>query len=52
MIKTISKIGNSQGIIFLPEEKLPVDRWEEFVLEVASSKIDRDGTTQRLGKLL
>lgn len=28
------------------------DRWEEFVLDVAASKLDRDGTTQRLRKLL
>lgn len=26
--------------------------WEEFVLEVAASKIDRDATTRRLRKLL
>ena len=26
--------------------------WEEFVLEVASSKLDRDATTRRLRKLL
>ena len=28
------------------------DKWEEFVLEVASSKLDRDAATQRLRKLL
>ena len=28
------------------------ERWEEFVLDVAASKLDRDGTTQRLRKLL
>ena len=28
------------------------DRWEEFVLDVAASKLDRDGTTLRLRKLL
>lgn len=28
------------------------DEWEEFVLDVAASKIDRDATTQRLRKLL
>ena len=36
----------------LPKEKLPADKWEEFVLEVASSKLDRDATTRRLRKLL
>jgi death-on-curing protein len=36
----------------LPNEKLPADEWEEFVLEVASSKLDRDATTRRLRKLL
>jgi len=28
------------------------DAWEKFVLEVASSKVDRDATTRRLRKLL
>ena len=36
----------------LPEVKLPTDEWEEFVLDVAASKIDRDATTRRLRKLL
>lgn len=36
----------------LPETKLPTDEWEEFVLDVASSKIDRDATTRRLRRLL
>ena len=36
----------------LPEGRLPTDQWEEFVLEVAASKLDRDGTTRRLRKLL
>lgn len=36
----------------LPEMKLPADDWEEFVLEVAASKIDRDATTRRLRKLV
>ena len=36
----------------LPDRKLPVDDWEQFVLDVASSKIDRDATTSRLRKLL
>jgi death-on-curing protein len=35
----------------LAEDKLPTDDWEEFVLEIASSKLDRDATTQRLRKL-
>jgi death-on-curing protein len=36
----------------LPSAKLPVDDWEEFVLDVAGSKIDRETTTARLRKLL
>ena len=36
----------------LPDRKLPVDDWEQFVLDVAASKIDRDATTRRLRKLL
>ena len=36
----------------LPERKLPINDWEQFVLDVASSKIDRDETTRRLRKLL
>lgn len=36
----------------LPQTKLPADEWENFVLDVAASKIDRDATTQRLRKLL
>lgn len=36
----------------LTEDKLPADVWEEFVLDVASSKIDREATTRRLRKLL
>jgi death on curing protein len=36
----------------LPHAKLPTDQWEEFVLEVAASKLDRDATTLRLRKLL
>ena len=36
----------------LTEDKLPTDVWEEFVLDVASSKIDRDATTRRLRTLL
>ena len=36
----------------LPDRKLPIDDWEQFVVDVASSKIDRDATTRRLRKLL
>jgi death on curing protein len=36
----------------LRDEMLPPDQWEEFVLDVAASKLDRDATTQRLRKLL
>ena len=36
----------------LPDAKLPIDHWEEFVFEVAASKLDRDATTRRLRKLL
>jgi death-on-curing protein len=33
-------------------EKLPVDDWEAFVLDVAASKLDRDQTTKRLKALV
>ena len=36
----------------LPEAKLATDEWEAFLLDVASSKLDRDATTSRLRKLL
>lgn len=36
----------------LPDERLPTDEWEEFVLNLASSKLDRDATTRRLRALL
>ena len=36
----------------LPDRKLPINDWEQFVLDVASSKINRDETTRRLCKLL
>jgi death-on-curing protein len=36
----------------LPEVKLPIDEWEELVLDVAANKIDRDSATRRLRKLL
>ena len=37
---------------FLPNKKLPINDWEQFVLDVASSKISRGETTRRLRKLL
>lgn len=36
----------------LPDAKLPADAWEEFVLDVAASKLDRDATTRRLRQLV
>ena len=36
----------------LPDDNLPADEWEEFVLELASGKLDRDATTRRLRKLV
>ena len=36
----------------LPDRKLPINDWEQFVLDVAASKINRDATTRRLRKLL
>jgi death on curing protein len=36
----------------LPNRKLPSNDWEQFVLDIAASKIDRDETTRRLRKLL
>jgi len=36
----------------LPDRKLPIDDWEQIVVDVASRKIDRDATTRRLRKLL
>ena len=36
----------------LPNRKLPTNDWEQFILDVAASKIDRDETTRRLRKLL
>ena len=36
----------------LPDVKLQTDDWEKFVLDVASSKLDRDSTTRRLRRLL
>src|SRR5882724_2537586 len=36
----------------LPSVKLAVEHWENFVLDLAASKLDRNATTQRLRKLL
>jgi death-on-curing protein len=36
----------------LPSAKLPIDEWEELVLDVASGKIDREQTTRGLRKLV
>jgi death-on-curing protein len=36
----------------LSEESLDADAWETFVLEVASSQLDREGTTKRLTELM
>lgn len=36
----------------LPDEKLDTDAWEALTLDVAASRLDREGTTQRLRKLL
>jgi death-on-curing protein len=35
---------------YLSQEKLDVDAWEQLVLDVAASRIDREETTKRLGK--
>jgi death on curing protein len=35
----------------LPDKKLQMDRWEEFVLDVAASKLDREAATRHLRKL-
>jgi death-on-curing protein len=36
----------------LPGEKLDLNAWEAFTLDVATSRLDREQTTTRLGKLL
>jgi death on curing protein len=36
----------------LPKRRLSINDWEQFVVDVASSKITRDETTRRLRKLL
>jgi death-on-curing protein len=37
---------------YLSQEKLDLDAWEQLVLDVAASRIDREETTKRLAKLL
>jgi death-on-curing protein len=37
---------------YLSQEKLDTDAWEQLVLDVAASRIDREETTNRLGKVL
>ena len=37
---------------YLSQEKLDVDAWEQLVLDVAASRINREETTKRLGKVL
>ena len=32
----------------LPDRKLPINDWEQFVLDVAASQLDRAATTRRL----
>ena len=36
----------------LSKEKLDTDVWEQLVLDVAASRIDREETTNRLAKVL
>jgi len=36
----------------LSQEKLDADIWEQLVLDVAASRIDREETTRRLAKVL
>ena len=36
----------------LPDRKLPINDWEQFVLDVAAGKINRNETTRQFGKLL
>ena len=36
----------------LPNDKLPVDEWEALVLDVASSRLEREETTKRLQELI
>lgn len=41
-----------EGNDLLPNDKLPIDEWEDLVLEVASSHLDREQTTARLRELV
>jgi death on curing protein len=36
----------------LPNQTLPINDWEKFVLKIAASKLDRDDTTRCLRSLL
>ncbi len=36
----------------LPTESLDADAWEQFVLNIAASQLDRESTTKQLKKLL
>ncbi len=36
----------------LPDAKLPLSDWENFVIDIAASRLDREQTTDRLRKLL
>jgi len=38
--------------VLLSKEKLDTDVWEQLVLDVAASRIDREETTKRLAKVL
>ena len=58
-INRIVNIGKGKGFLtydevnnLLPEELLPVDDWENLVLDVAASRIDRPETTARLRELI
>jgi death-on-curing protein len=37
---------------YLSQEKLDADVWEQLVLDVAASRIDREETTKKLGEVL
>ena len=41
-----------EGNGFLADRKLPINDWEQFVLDVAASQLDRAATTRRLRQLL
>jgi death-on-curing protein len=52
------RVALASCLVFLDQNKLlassalPVDDWEAFVLDVAASRLDRQGTTARLRELL